>query len=161
MALANAFPELQITVQDLPENAAEGAATLKPDLASRVTFQGHDFFQPQPVIGADIYLLRMILHDWAIPEAVRILQQLVPAMRRGSRIVIMDSVLPRPGSIPSTKERLLRVRDLTMLQVFNSCERDLDDWTQLLSLADKRLRLTHVAQPRGSVMSLLTVTLDV
>ncbi|KAF3403574.1 O-methyltransferase bik3 [Penicillium rolfsii] len=160
IALASAFPKLQITVQDLPENAAEGAATLKPDLASRVTFQGHDFFQPQPVIGADIYLLRMILHDWAIPEAVRILQQLVPAMRRGSRIVIMDSVLPRPGSIASTKERLLRVRDLTMLQVFNSCERDLDDWTQLLSLADKRLRLTDVAQPRGSVMSLLTVTLN-
>ncbi|CEO58344.1 hypothetical protein PMG11_03074 [Penicillium brasilianum] len=160
MALATSFPELNITVQDLPENAAEGAATLKPELASRVTFQAHDFFQPQPVIGADIYLLRMILHDWAIPEAVRILQQLVPAMRRGSRIVIMDSVLPRPGSIASTKERLLRVRDLTMLQVFNSCERDLDDWIHLLSLADKRLRLTDVAQPRGSVMSLLTVSLD-
>ncbi|CAG8212627.1 unnamed protein product [Penicillium salamii] len=159
IALANSFPKLDVTVQDLSENTAEGAATLKPELASRVHFQAHDFFQAQPVIGADIYLLRMILHDWATPDAVRILQQLVPALRRGSRIVIMDSVLPRPGSMAPTKERLLRVRDLTMLQVFNSCERDLDDWTQVLNLADERLRLVDVVQPRGSVMSLLTISL--
>ncbi|KAJ5345345.1 hypothetical protein N7452_003349 [Penicillium brevicompactum] len=159
IALANSFPKLDVTVQDLSENTAEGAATLSPDLASRVHFQAHDFFKPQPIIGADIYLLRMILHDWATPDAVRILQQLVPALRRGSRIVIMDSVLPRAGSMAPTKERLLRVRDLTMLQVFNSCERDLDDWNQVLNLADQRLRVVDVTQPRGSVMALLTIDL--
>ncbi|KAJ5504021.1 hypothetical protein N7463_006895 [Penicillium fimorum] len=159
-ALANAFPELDVTVQDLLENVNEGAATLSPDLASRVHFQAHDFFQPQPVIGADIYLLRMILHDWATPDAVRILKQLVVALRPGSRILIMDSVLPRPGSMAPTKERLLRVRDMTMLQVFNSCERDLDDWTHMLSLTDERLQLVDVVQPRGSVMSILIVSLD-
>lgn len=90
---------------------------------------------------------------------MRILQQLVPALRRGSRIVIMDSVLPRAGSMAPTKERLLRVRDLTMLQVFNSCERDLDDWNQVLNLADQRLRVVDVTQPRGSVMALLTIDL--
>lgn len=58
-----------------------------------------------------------------------------------------------------TKERLLRVRDLTMLQVFNSCERDLDDWNQVLNLADQRLRVVDVTQPRGSVMALLTIDL--
>jgi 6-hydroxytryprostatin B O-methyltransferase len=49
---------------------------------------------------------------------------------------------------------------MTMLQVFNSCERDVDDWTHVLSLADERLRLVDIAQPRGSVMSILTVGLD-
>ena len=45
-----------------------------------------------------------------------------------SRIIIMDTVLPKPGSVPVSVERIARARDMTMLQAFNSKERDLDDW---------------------------------
>lgn len=72
----------------------------------------------------------------------------------------MDSVMPTPGSIPSTQERLIRHRDLTMLQSFNSLERDIDDWKDLLSRADDRLSLVNVVQPVGSVMSVLEVKLS-
>lgn len=150
-------------MQDLPEVAANGTASLSSqpkDLVDRVSFQGHDFFQPQPQLGASVYLLRMILHDWAKAEAVQILSRLVPALDSGSKIVIMDTVLPRPGEVPVTKERLLRVRDLTMMQAFNSRERSLDDWKELLRLVDERLEVEDVQQPYGSSMSLLTIKLN-
>jgi 6-hydroxytryprostatin B O-methyltransferase len=150
-------------VQDLPENAADGQAslsTLESDISSRIFFQGHNFFEKQPFKGAQVYLLRMILHDWPANEATTILKNIVPALNKGSRILIMDSVLPKPGSLPSTQERLLRARDMTMMQAFNSLERDLEDWKELLRAADERLKMVNVVQPLGSVMSVMELTLD-
>ena len=152
-------------VQDLPANADSGrkaaAESLPINVASRVTFQAHDFAQTQPVRGADIYLLRMILHDWPDGEAAKILRNIVAAMdKAGSRLLIMDTVLPMPGSVPVSVERIVRVRDLTMAQAFNSKERDLDDWNDLLAAADPKLQLVRVVQPFGSAMSVLEVALD-
>lgn len=164
IALAKAFPHLTFSVQDLPANAESGHKAvvdlLPADLASRLAFQAHDFTQPQPVRGADIYLLRMILHDWPDDEAAKILKSIVAAMdNKKSRLLIMDTVLPMPGSVPLSEERIVRVRDLTMLQAFNSKERDLDDWKRLLSFADPNLQLVRVLQPFGSAMSVLEVAL--
>ena len=164
VALAKVFPHLTFTVQDLPANAESGrkaaAESLPADVASRLTFQGHDFTHPQPVRGADAYLLRMILHDWPDEKAVQILKSIVAAMDRTvSRLLVMDTVLPKPGSVPVSVERIVRVRDLTMLQSFNSKERDLDDWKNLLALVDADLQLVRVVQPFGSAMSVLEVAL--
>ena len=102
----------------------------------------------------------MILHDWPDEEAVKIVRSIVGAMEEnGSRLLIMDTVLPKPGSVPVSVERIVRVRDLTMMQAFNSKERDLDDWNTLLVAADQRLQLANVVQPSGSDMSILEVVL--
>jgi 6-hydroxytryprostatin B O-methyltransferase len=164
IALARAYPNLTFIVQDLPANAESGrkaaAQTLPEDIASRISFHGHDFTHPQPVRGADIYLLRMILHDWPDDKAADILRNIVAAMDKAkSRLLIMDTVLPRPGSVPSSVERLVRARDLTMMQAFNSNERGSDDWRRLLALACQDLRLVDVVQPLGSAMSVLEVVL--
>lgn len=123
-------------------------------------FHAHDFFQPQPASGAGVYLLRMILHDWPDEDAARILANLVPAMSNRSRILVMDIILPAPGSVPVSRERILRLRDMTMMQVFNSHERELDDWKAVFQKADGRLRLLNVHQPVGSTMSLMELGLD-
>lgn len=151
---------MAFVVQDLRENVDRGkaaAAQLPADIASRISFQEHDFFKAQPVHGAEVYLLRMILHDWADADAVAILRELVGAMGSGSRLVIMDSVLPRPGSMSSTQERMLRARDMTMLEAFNSLERDEEDWRRLLATVDQGLTLRSIKEPRGSALSLLDV----
>lgn len=143
------------------DKGRENAATLAPDISSRITFQGHDFTQTQPVQGADVYLLRMILHDWPDAEAITILQQIVASMNPvSSRLLIMDTVLPVPGSVPVSVERIVRVRDLSMMQAFNSKERDLEDWIVLLHAANERLSLVNVVQPFGSDMSVLEVKLS-
>lgn len=132
-------------------------AQLPANIASRISFQEHDFFKPQPVHGAEVYLLRMILHDWPDADAVAILRELVGAMSSGSRLVIMDSVLPRPGSMPSAQERMLRARDMTMLEAFNSLERDEEDWRRLLATADRGMTLRSIQEPTHSVLSLLDI----
>ena len=152
-------------MQDLPVNADSwrNAATesLPADISSRVTFQAHDFTHPQPVRGVDAYLLRMILHDWSDDKAAKILRNIIAATdKTDSRLLIMDTVLPMPGSVPVSVERIVRVRDLTMAQAFNSKERDLDDWKSLFAATDPRLRLVGLVQPFGSTMSVLEVVMD-
>ncbi|KAL2192578.1 O-methyltransferase-domain-containing protein, partial [Corynascus similis CBS 632.67] len=165
IALAKAFPHLQLVVQDLPANAESGrktaAETLPESVASRLSFQGHDFTQPQPVQGADVYLLRMILHDWPDDKAADVVRNIVAAMdSKKSRILIMETVLPEPGSVPISVERIVRARDLTMMQTFNSKERSLYNFEHVLRLANPRAKLTAVVQPLGSAMSVLEVALD-
>lgn len=152
-------------VQDLSANMDSGRKaaieSLPADIASRLTFQSHDFTKPQPIQAANVYLLRMILHDWPDDEAAAILRNIVAAMDKAkSRLLIMDTVLPKPGSVPVSVERIVRVRDLTMMQAFNSKERDLDGWMDLLVAADPNLQLVGVKQPYGSAMSVLEVALD-
>lgn len=164
IALARKFPDLSFVVEDLPGVVEGGPAYLESqddaqELAPRITYKPHNFFEPQPIKDADIYLLRMILHDWPLDDSVRILAGLIETLKSGARILIMDSVLPDPGSVPASRERLLRVRDLTMLQVFNSQERHMEDWNEIFARVDPRLSVTKVVQPAGSVLSIIELAL--
>lgn len=89
----------------------------------------------------------MILHDWPDAKAIGILKNIVAAIdmkKTTSRLLIMDTVLPSPGSVPVSVERLVRVRDLAMLQAFNSKERDLEDWRGLIAAVHADLCLVGV-----------------
>ena len=46
--------------------------------------------------------------------------------------------------------------DLTMLELQNSCERDLDDWAALLLRADAGFKFLGGQQPEGSNLWILT-----
>ncbi|KAJ5962783.1 hypothetical protein N7501_007724 [Penicillium viridicatum] len=150
IALAEAYPHLTFSVQDLPANAENGrkaAESLPADIASPGT---RSKCLPPPDV----------LHDWSDVEATTILKHIVTAMdRTKSRLLVMDTVLPKPGSVPVSEERIIRARDLTMMQAFNSKERDLDDWKELFAAADPQLQLVKVLQPFGSAMSVLELVL--
>ena len=139
------------------KNGEAAAAQLPGEVASRITFQEHDFFKVQPERGAEVYLLRTVLHDWQDDDAVAILRNLTGVMSSGSRLIIMDMVLPRPGSMASSQERMLRARDMTMLETFNSMERDEEDWKRLLATADRGMTLHGIRKPSGSLLSLLDI----
>ena len=60
----------------------------------QVTIQTHDFFSPQPIRNADIFLLRNILHDWPNAKAVEILRRLREAAVPGkTKLVVIDAVV--------------------------------------------------------------------
>ncbi len=145
---------------DTVEGSRPDMKALPPSIAERLSFQPHDFFTPEPLKNIDVFLLRMIIHDWPNAEAKQIISNLVNSMKPGGRLIIMDTVLPQPGSVPVVTEAASRVRDLTMMQVHNSKERELDEWIALLKGADERLRLQNVVQPFGSLMSVLEVVRD-
>lgn len=55
------------------------------------------YFTEQPIKGADVYLLRSVLHDWPDEYALQILRSLIPAMKPGSRVVLNEVCLPEAG----------------------------------------------------------------
>ena len=108
MALAERFPTIRCIVQDKAEVVERAQTELPSALKSQVSFMVHDFFQAQPVIGADVYFLRWILHDWSDAYAARILQGLIPALKEGSKIVINEAIVPEPGVASSYREKMVR-----------------------------------------------------
>ena len=162
ITLTKAFPALRCILQDQKapiDTARSKLAELPAEISKRVELQEHNFFAAQPVKGADVYLLRMILHDWMDPEAVKILKQLVDAARPDSRILIMDMVLPTPGSASITLEAALRQKDLAMLHTFNAKEREVEDWRSVLQKADPRLEIKATRRPDGSQHSVIEAVL--
>lgn len=107
VAIAQNFPDLHFVVQDLPDMIDGAKYTLPANVESRIRFMNHDFFTEQPV-SADIYLFRIIFHNWSDANVVKILKATVPAMQSGSRIVVNDYLIPEPGVLPPTKEREVR-----------------------------------------------------
>jgi len=62
--IAEKMPAMTFVVQDEELILQAGIDGGIPDeVVGRVEFTSHNFFQPQPVKGADVYLLRFILHD--------------------------------------------------------------------------------------------------
>lgn len=96
-------------VQDLADivNKAQSALSGK-GVPEKIRFQVHDFFEEQPVHGADVYLLRMILHDWSDKYATKILRALVPALKPGAKVVINDRVIPGRHQVHYLVEREAR-----------------------------------------------------
>ncbi|KAF8811230.1 hypothetical protein BYT27DRAFT_7252947 [Phlegmacium glaucopus] len=54
----------------------------------------HDFFTPQPVQNAAVFLLRAVLHDWPDDFARRILLQLREAATNDTKLLVADFILP-------------------------------------------------------------------
>ena len=108
IAIAKEFLSLRCVVQDRPEVIGSCQESLPLDLHDRVSFMAHDFFKEQPLKGANIYMLRWILHDWSEKYAARILHNLVPALKPGARVLVLEQVLPSSGGHSKYQEKVYR-----------------------------------------------------
>lgn len=162
MVIARSFPKLKFIVQDLPSNEVNFQSNLPQDLVTRITYQTHDFFTPQPTT-ADVFLLKTILHDWPNSAACAILRNLIPAIRTGTRILICENVAPSPFNaqetsvLPMTVQRLISSADLQMLTLYNNLERGMEQWSALIKEADERLEIRNVFTLPGALRSILEV----
>jgi hypothetical protein len=94
---------------------------LEGELKDRVKFLAQDFFEEQQVKGADVYILRWIMHNYSHKYASRILQGLIPALKNGASILVNDYCLPADGKeVGMGEERTLRIMDLVMLTLLNA-----------------------------------------
>ncbi|KAI0190559.1 S-adenosyl-L-methionine-dependent methyltransferase [Astrocystis sublimbata] len=154
-AIARQFPSVKCVVQDLEPVVAAAEKERPSELADRVEFMTHDFFTEQPVFGADVYFFRWIFHNWSDKYCIDILKKLIPALKRGAKVVVNDNVLPQPGVLSKWQEERLRSMDLTMTELQNSHEREVDDWAKLFSDTDARFEFQGAKQPPGSNLWLL------
>ncbi|TGO45530.1 hypothetical protein BOTNAR_0659g00040 [Botryotinia narcissicola] len=150
------LPKLKCIVQDQPEVVRD--TTIPDDLQDRLSFMAYDFFQEQPVKGADLYLICSVLHDWSDKYAARILQNLIPALKRGARILVCDRVLPAPCTLVPHQMRRQRADDLYMKGIQNARVRDPNDWEQLFVSVDERFKSFRVGTVDGSELSTICVT---
>ncbi|KAI0972042.1 S-adenosyl-L-methionine-dependent methyltransferase [Xylaria arbuscula] len=149
-AIAREFPLVSCVVQDLEPVISAAEKEAPTNLTDRVKFMTHDFFTEQPVIGADVYFFRWIFHNWSDKYSIDILRKHIPALKKGAKIVINDNILPQPGVLSRWQEDRLRSMDLTMTEIQNSYEREVDDWARLFTDADPRFEFKGATQPPGS-----------
>lgn len=131
-AIAQRYPWLRFIVQDLPlmiKNCESGRSHIPKELLPRIQFQAHNFFTPQPVKGAAVYLFRWILHNWSDKYVVKILENLIPGLEPGSRIVINDICLPEPNTEGLVEENVLRYVLLPASQLLYSHVSTIERWT--------------------------------
>ncbi|KAF2113610.1 hypothetical protein BDV96DRAFT_601098 [Lophiotrema nucula] len=153
--IARALPNIRCIVQDLPNVVEE--AKVPDDLRERerLSFMAHDFFVEQPVKGADIYYLRWILHDWSEKYAIKILQNLIPALKPGARVLVSELCLPPSTGLSPYKQRSARTFDLGMKAIQNAKERDAEDWAHLFQAADPRFKLHEIIKPPEATLSII------
>lgn len=81
-------PGVQVIVQDRPSVVEQGRK-IHGDI---VKLEPHNFFDKQPIHGAEVYYMRLILHDWPDSICRTILENIVPAMGKNSRILVLDAL---------------------------------------------------------------------
>jgi hypothetical protein len=77
--------------------------------------------------GADAYVLSSVIHDWNDEQAIKILRNCRRAMRRHSKIVMLECVVPAGEQASFSK-----VLDLNMLVMNGGCERTAKEFRELL-----------------------------
>ncbi|KAJ2990847.1 hypothetical protein NUW58_g2757 [Xylaria curta] len=154
--LAKHFSNLKILVQDIESVVANADSRVPEEFKQRVRFEAHDFFQPQAV-AAEVFFLRLVLHNWPDKYAVRILRALIPALNHGSRVIIMEICMKERGVLPLWKEKLVRKMDMMMGVLLNARERTFGEWKALLTHADPRFILKEVIEPQNSYLALIDI----
>ncbi|KAJ5751597.1 hypothetical protein N7520_008514 [Penicillium odoratum] len=116
---------VRLILQDL-EDVTEGkhhATSLcqtKKGAPENIEKMKHNFFDPQPVEGANIYILARALHNWPDKEALMILQHIQVAMNQHSTLLIYDCVFPDRLEVISYNDV---ASDMVMMAALASLER--------------------------------------
>jgi hypothetical protein len=146
-AILACYPQVHGILADLPHVVREAQSLIEPrGFGDRFATEAIDFFKHVPG-GGDAYLLSHVIHDWNEDQCLTILCNCRRAMKSGSRLLIIEMVLP-PGNT-SHPGKLL---DMAMLAMPGGQERTEEEYQALLSRAG--LRLLRVT-PTGSAVSVV------
>ncbi|MEV5174310.1 methyltransferase [Streptomyces flaveolus] len=137
LGLMEAEPELSGQVLDLP-HVVDGARAEaeKRGLSDRFSAVAGDFFQEVP--PADLYLLKMILHDWDDAQCTAILRGCRSAVNEGGRALVVEMVIGEPGRPDFTT-----LSDMVMLTMTNGRERDLSAFDAIFTASGWRRSKTY------------------
>jgi len=138
------YPKMQGLLYDLPHVIERAQANLEAaGVADRCQTAAGSFFESIPP-GADAYLLRHIIHDWTDEQSQTILTNCRQAMQSGSRLLIVECVIP-----PGNDFHFGKLLDLTMLTLPGGKERTADEFRRLL--ADSGLQLTRIVTTENEI----------
>lgn len=129
-----AHPHLRGVLFDLP-HALDGARRHLTEMrvADRCEVIGGNFFDSVPA-GADAYLLKTIIHDWDDEESVAILRRCREASVTGTRLLLIEQILPECIE-PCAAHRRAALADLNMMVMLGGRERTANEFHALLERA--------------------------
>lgn len=141
-AIFGAYPSVHGAIFDAPAVIPETEKLiLSSPYQDRCTTLAGNFFEAVP-LGYDAYLLKFILHDWSDEDCVLILRNCAEAMAPGSRVLILDAVIPA-GNAPHAG----KFTDITMLVCTRGRERTRSDFHRMTEEAGLRfVGITDIGQ---------------
>jgi hypothetical protein len=140
-AILRRYPAMQGILFDLPGVVKRAKPHFEAvGLEGRCQVMAGDFFETVAP-AAEAYLMRHIVHDWDDDNSNLILRNCRRAMGQGSRLLVVEGVVP-PGNEPSVSKFF----DLAMLVSPGGMERTADEYRQLFEAAG--FRLTRIVPTR-------------
>jgi SAM-dependent methyltransferase len=131
-------PNVRGTLVELPGPVARSAEIFRAaGVADRVTAVAQSFFDPLPG-GADLYILKSVVHDWPDREATAILKRCAEAARRTGRVVVFTGAGPGEEASP----------ELLMLVLVGGKARTLDEFREMARQAGLEVKSVG-RQPSG------------
>lgn len=149
--ILRAHPHLRGILFDQPSVLERELEVHADDLDGRCDVRGGSFFESVPA-GADVYMLKAILHDWEDPEARSILRSIRGVIPGDGALLVIERVVGSPN-----EDLESRLSDLHMLLVPGGRERTRPEWTQLLSSGGFRL---HDIRPLQDPWQLIVAAPD-
>jgi hypothetical protein len=121
--ILNAHPSCRGILFDQPDVVARA---IPHERMERV---GGSFFERVPA-GADAYLLRQVIHDWADTESTAILKTVRGMANPESRVILIEQIIEEGSGYAMNKWM-----DLLMLVLVGGQERTVTEYRQLLEMA--------------------------
>jgi SAM-dependent methyltransferase len=133
-AVLEANPAARGILFDLPHVIATAGEVVEArGFADRCELVGGDFFEAVPG-GADLHILKQIVHDWDDEHAARILANCHRALAPAGKLLLVEMVVP-PDNRPSPAQPM----DLNMLVLLGGRERTAEEYGLLLGDAGFRM----------------------
>ena len=144
-AILNAHPGVRGTVFDLAPAIRDVPAVLeKAGVADRCDSVAGDFMESIPA-GADLYLLKSVVHDWDDENVHRLLANCRAAMAPDARLVMFTWLMP-DGDVRGepAEELAMAIQDIELMVVTRGEIRTLAAYTELFAGAG--LKITGVTE---------------
>jgi hypothetical protein len=130
MELLSNYPHLRGVIYDLPGVVDTARQIIEQrGMSERCECIQGNFFESIPT-GADVYIMKLIIHDWNDEKSFTILKNCRQAMRPDNILLVMDQVLP-PGNSPSPG----KLTDLEMMIMVGGMERSESEFRTLFAKA--------------------------
>jgi ubiquinone/menaquinone biosynthesis C-methylase UbiE len=134
-AVLEAFPKLQGMLVDRPESIDRAKSRFESGPpAGRCRLLAADLCASVPS-GADVYMLKHVLHGYTDEQAVAILTNCRNVLPPEGRVLVIEFVLPDVVDHPDEELERRLMSDLNMLAVTGGKERSGAEWKQLFKSA--------------------------
>ncbi len=131
-------PSLRGVIFDLPGGLEGARDRLRAEgLDGRCQLAEGSFFEAVPA-GAEVYVMKNILHDWDDASCARMLERVAQAMTASSRLLVVERVLPERALSEPLHRRAL-MGDMQMMVVLGGRERSRSEYEALLGAASLRV----------------------